>query len=303
MTLRILVTGASGYAGGAIAAALRAHGAEVITAGRRPDDGVALDLADPGAVAALRLPANVDACVHAAAMHEVQCRADPYAAYVVNVAGSRALAQACQRAGVGRLIYVSTFHVFGDPAGDLDELAAPRPVNDYGLTHLQAEEALAVAGRAGGPVLDVFRPANLYGEPADWGRFNRWTLAPFDFCRQAMQDGMIRLHARGAAVRNYCSVTNLAAHVCARLASGQSLPLTHLAGTDWRIADLADLAAECAASVLNRPVAVRYGAADETPAPAIRFMSRHAANREPGNHSAMAGFLRATLIALKDRMP
>ncbi|MGH8817702.1 MAG: NAD-dependent epimerase/dehydratase family protein, partial [Achromobacter pestifer] len=194
MSQRVLVTGANGYAGGAIAACLRARGMQVITAGRSGVNDLKLDLSDPRRVADLILPAGIDACVHAAAMHEVGCRADPQAANVVNVAGTRALLQACERAGVRRLAYVSTFHVYGSPAGLLDESTPPVPANDYGLTHLQAEQLFEWAARATGASVDILRPANLYGAPASWNGFDRWTLAPFDFCRQAVANGQIVLH-------------------------------------------------------------------------------------------------------------
>ncbi|KAG0942566.1 hypothetical protein G6F31_014851 [Rhizopus arrhizus] len=64
---------------------------EVLTAGRAPTHDITLDLSDPAGVAALTLPHGLHACVHAAAMHEVACRANPALAYVVNVAGTRAL--------------------------------------------------------------------------------------------------------------------------------------------------------------------------------------------------------------------
>jgi UDP-glucose 4-epimerase len=299
MSLRVLVTGASGYAGGVIAARLRALGMSVITAGRASSNDLHLDLADPRRVAALDLPAGIDACVHAGAMHEVACRADPQAAYVVNVAGTRALLQACERVGIRRLAYISTFHVYGRPEGELDESALPIPVNDYGLTHLQAEQLFELAAGSMGASVDILRPANLYGAPDSWDGFDRWTLAPFDFCRQAARDGRIVLHGQGRAVRNYLDVAHVA-EVLAKRLQGPGSGLAHLAGEDWRIRDLAELAAAQASACLGKPVVVQTGEVQETLAPAYRYCSRTLVPREGDERTAMAAFLARTLAHLTE---
>lgn len=299
MTQCILVTGASGYAGGAVAARLRALGMRVVTAGRAATNDLKMDLADPGSVAALSLPAGIDACVHAAAMHEVGCREAPHAAYVVNVAGTRALLQACERAGIRRLAYVSTFHVYGRPSGLLDEAAPAVPGNDYGLTHLQAEQLFEWAAHAMGASVDILRPANLYGVPASWSGFDRWTLAPFDFCRQAVRTGKIVLHGQGTAVRNYVDVAHFADVVAGRL-QGAGLGLLHVAGADWRIRDLALLAAQQAGNAMGRDVPVQWGDAQDVAAPPYQFHSRHQPTRDGDEHGAMAAFLRATLAHLTE---
>lgn len=298
MTLRVLVTGASGYAGGVVAACLRDHGMEVVTAGRAPSNDIRLDLSDPGGVARLALPHGLDACVHAAAMHEVACRADPQLAYVVNVAGTRALLDACGRAGIARHAYVSTFHVFGQPAGRLDEGAAVAPANDYGLTHWQAEQLYTLAAQSQGASVDILRPANLFGLPAQWPGFDRWTLAPFDFCRQAVDTGRIALHGQGLAMRNYLGADHFA-QVLARRLAGPGAGVLHVAGADWRIRDLALLAASCAKESLGHDVPVAFGAAVESPAAEYQFASRHDIAQGGDARAAMAAFLSATLAHLK----
>ena len=299
MTMRVLVTGASGYAGGIVADRLREHGMEVVTAGRAPSNDIRLDLSDPGSVARLALPHGLDACVHAAAMHEVACRAAPPLAYVVNVAGTRALLDACGRAGIARHAYVSTFHVFGQPAGRLDEGAAVAPANDYGLTHWQAEQLYTLAAQSQGASVDILRPANLFGLPAQWSGFDRWTLAPFDFCRQAVDTGRIVLHGQGLAMRNYLSVDHFA-RVLARRLTGPGTGVLHVAGADWRIRDLALLAASCATELLGRDVPVAFGAAMESPQAEYQFASRHEDAESGDVHAAMAAFLLDTLAHLKE---
>lgn len=281
----VLLTGASGYLGGAIRHGLRAAGIRVMTAGRRADDDIAFDLLRPDSLPAL--PAGIDACIHAAAANEVLCRQDPLAAYTANVTATRALAGRLRDAGAGHVIYLSTFHVFGRPAGRLDEAAAPVPANDYGLTHLLAEQLLLAQPFT----THILRPANLFGTPADWATFDRWSLAPFDFTRQAMREGALRLLSDGSPVRCYVSLDTLVAAVMAAL-RGELPCLTHVSGQPWRIDALAGLCARVAGAAGGREVPVALGTQRAQEA-AYTFGSRHWADEPDIDGARMAGFVRA----------
>lgn len=290
--LSVLLTGASGYAGAAIATNLRAAGMRVITAGRRPEDDIAFDLGDPTRWHALSIPHGVDVCIHAAAATEWLCRDDPVAAYTINVTATRALLHALERAGVGHVVYLSTFHVFGRPHGVLDEETAPVPANDYGLTHLMAEQALMLHARRAGTRATVLRPANLFGLPARWSSFDRWSLAPFDFARQAASAGSIRLLSDGSPVRAYVSLDTVCEAV--RAAIDGNLPaLTHLTGRAWSMAELARICAAVAAPA----VPVELGKAGQAEQP-FDFRSRHFAAETDGNGTRMERFLGDVLAHL-----
>lgn len=284
----VLLTGASGYAGGAIRDVLRQAGMTVLTAGRRADDDLPFDLLRPDRLPAL--PAGIDACVHAAAANEVLCRQDPLAAFTANVTATRALAGRLRDAQVGHVVYLSTFHVFGRPAGRLDETAEPVPANDYGLTHLLAEHLL----RAQPFRTTIIRPANLFGTPADWSTFNRWTLAPFDFMQQALRDRAVRLLSDGSPVRCYVSLERLAAAVVQGL-QGHLPPVTHVSGQPWRMDALARLCAGVAAQASGRDVPVSLGTHRPAEA-AYTFGSGHWADETDaegeGERSRMATFAR-----------
>ncbi len=258
MSLRVLMTGASGYAGGAIAEVLRAAGITVLTAGRRPADDLAFDLMQPERLSTQTFPQDIDVVVHAAAVHEVLCRHDPVAAYTANVTATRALLELARKSSVRRLIYVSTFHVFGSLDGLIDESRAPQPVNDYGLTHMLAEQIFQTFAQAQQCEVSILRPANLFGTPTNWSNFNRWTLAPFDFVQQAVMTGQIVLRTDGAPVRNYVSLSHLANAVLAAV-RGELPKVTHVAGQPWSIRALASLAAKAAGSVIGKPVRVVLG--------------------------------------------
>ncbi|GJG94154.1 NAD(P)-dependent oxidoreductase [Cupriavidus pauculus] len=290
----VLLTGASGYAGGAIRGGLRARGWKVLTAGRRPTDDVRFDLLHPESLAAL--PAGIDACVHAAAANEILCRQDPLAAYTANVTATRALAGRLREAGVKHVVYLSTFHVFGKPAGRLDEAAVPVPANDYGLTHLLAEQLLAAQDFR----TTILRPANLFGTPADWSTFDRWTLAPFDFTRQAVGEGALRLLSDGSPVRCYVSLDRLVVAVVQGL--DLALPgLTHVSGQPWRMDALATLCAGVVAAAGGGEVPVSLGTNRPQEA-AYTFGSAHWNDEADTDGTRMTVFVRdvATRL-LKER--
>jgi len=282
----VLLTGASGYAGGAIRDGLRAAGMTVLTAGRRADDDVSFDLLHPEGLPAL--PAGIDACIHAAAANEVLCRQEPLAAYTANVTATRALAGRLRDAGVRHVLYLSTFHVFGRPAGRLDETAVPEPANDYGLTHLLAEQLLMAHGADFRTT--ILRPANLFGTPAVWATFSRWTLAPFDFTRQAVGEGALRLLSDGSPVRCYVSLERLLAAVVQGL-RGELPAVTHVSGQPWRMDAVASLCARVAGEVCGRDVPVSLGTHRPQEAP-YTFGSSHWADEHDSDGARMQAFVR-----------
>lgn len=246
MTDAVLLTGASGYVGGALAQTLGRAGRNVVLAGRGGDCAVGLDLNDPVAIRESVLPKGVSALVHCAALNEIACASDPVAAFTANVTATRVLLDAAIVAGVDRLIYLSTFHVFGRPAGILTESVAPEPANDYGATHRFAEELFLMAARARGVRAYILRPSNLYGAPASWERFGRWTLAPFDFMRQALTTGEVVLRTDGSPIRNYVSLEALGRTVLAALAGELGAGVVHVAGRSWSMLALAQRVADVA---------------------------------------------------------
>ncbi len=82
----------------------------------------------------------------------------------VNADGTAALTRAVARAGVARLIYVSSLAVTGPtvPGQPLDEHVVPRPLTAYARSKLGGEEAVS---RSGIP-FTIVRPAIVYG-PGD----------------------------------------------------------------------------------------------------------------------------------------
>jgi len=176
MPMKILVTGANGFVGRALCAALAQAGHTVLPVCRRGAAAALpglppylidqLDATTPWAPAVFQ---GVDAVVHLAArvhaMGEDASAAPLYQA--VNVQGSLRLAQACVQHGVRRLVFVSTAKVMGeghpDGAAPYTLQDAPQPQGAYAQSKWQAEQVLRALAAGTGLELVVLRPPLVYG--------------------------------------------------------------------------------------------------------------------------------------------
>jgi dihydroflavonol-4-reductase len=130
---RVLVTGASGFVGSAIANAVRDSGFQVRVLVRRSSPRTNIHPADEAVEGDLRDAATLaPACagiryvIHAAADYRLWA-ADPSELTATNLDGTRALMQAALRAGVERIVYtssVATIRPGADETEPLDEASA-----------------------------------------------------------------------------------------------------------------------------------------------------------------------------------
>ena len=259
----LLLTGASGLLGAALARHAFERFRVVAAVGRgaappleRGDRKLACDLAEPGAAARLFAAAEPQLVVHAAALSSLAaCESDPERAHRVNVDATRALAQAAARSGAW-LLFVSSDQVF---AGDLPdgrrygEDDAPRPVNVYGRTKLDAEEAVRAAG---GEAL-IVRTALVLGRAPDGRR------GAVDSIRAAPEGATVRLFRD--EWRTPVSAPDLARVVDAA-ARVRAVGLVHVAGPD-RV-DRLELGRRIAAAFGRDagPAALRFAAASQSEA-------------------------------------
>lgn len=158
--MRVVVTGAAGLLGRAVAAACAAAGHDVRALDRvTPPDGpwerATADLADLGAAA--QLVAGAEAVVHCAAIPRPTGRA-PAEIFTVNLGSVYAVVEAARLAGVRRFVYASSFAVLGFPFGrplprpaflPIDESHPVAPLEVYGLSKWLGEEIVAATARAG----------------------------------------------------------------------------------------------------------------------------------------------------------
>jgi len=238
----VIISGANGYFGAIATQYFQTQGWHVLQATRQVNADIYFDLDQPEAFSQQRITTEVDLFIHAAAAHEIGCRSQPYRSIYQNVVGTKAALDFCVANLIPRFIYLSTFHVFGYPQGNIDENTPPLPKNDYGLSNLQAEEYVRMYNRENKINGTVLRPSNFFGIPVDLEHFQRWSLTPLAFCQEAVTSHQIVLKTPGFQQRNFISILDICA-VIEKISSKQvNLPLLHLYGNDtFSIRELAQL--------------------------------------------------------------
>jgi dihydroflavonol-4-reductase len=176
--MKVFVTGATGFIGGATAARLRGRGDDVVALVRSP--GKASDLAALGCEliegslsdteALAEGMAGADAAIHCAADYRVGMHpSQKPAMFEANVRGTEAVLRAAHEAGVGKVVYVSTVAYFGNTHGKVVPETYERDpsfTSYYDETKYQAHlVAREVAKATGLPVVTVM-PGAVYG-PGD----------------------------------------------------------------------------------------------------------------------------------------
>lgn len=214
---RVVVTGAGGYLGSRLVRVL--PGAVAIARSPveyLPVEQHQVDLSDP-AVDLEALLAGAGAVVHLAGHNEVVASSDPDRALSETVLASRRVGAAARAAGVARIVYVSTVHVYGgamDTGGVLDAASTvPAPKSVYAIARLTSEHVIN-ASVGGGTDAVVLRLTNAVGSPAA-PEVNRWTLVANDLCRQAVKDRALRLRSSGLQFRDFVPLADVCRIVAA----------------------------------------------------------------------------------------
>jgi nucleoside-diphosphate-sugar epimerase len=171
--MKVLVTGATGFLGKALARRLHARGDEVTALGRNPSilaelerEGLRPLRADLGDGAAIRAACQGQEVVfHSGALSSAWGSASEF--FRANVLGTRHVIAGCDAAGVRRLVYVSTPSIYFRFESRLevreDALLPTQPANEYARTKLLAEAEIDQAHTRGLPVISI-RPRAIFGE-------------------------------------------------------------------------------------------------------------------------------------------
>ncbi|VVN06104.1 N-acetyl-alpha-D-glucosaminyl-diphospho-ditrans, octacis-undecaprenol 4-epimerase [Pseudomonas fluorescens] len=186
---RILLTGVSGFVGGAIHDRLLKDNVGPLTAAlRQPLPALAtstmqtLVSALDGDTDWTEALAGVGVVVHSAARVHVMndTSEDPLTEFRrINVAGTLNLATQAAKAGVRRFVYVSSIKVNGEGTvlgSPFFADAVPGPVDPYGVSKMEAEQALRLLADRTGMEVVIVRPPLVYGPgvKANFLNMMRW---------------------------------------------------------------------------------------------------------------------------------
>jgi dihydroflavonol-4-reductase len=262
--MRALVTGAAGFIGGHVVAALRAAGIEV----REFDYATGLDVLDPEAVR--RAVDGCDTVFHLAAVYSY-ARADAALMEAVNVEGTRNVLNAAVRGPARRIVHTSTCATCGPVPGRRATERDNPPASDlripYKRTKVRGERLALDAAREGHDVV-VVNPTVPVGagdlRPTPTGKMvadvahgrARGYLAQSALNVVAVEDvaeGHLRAFERGRAGERYLlggedmSIRRVFAAVAR--AAGRPAPRV---GVPWALAYAAALAANAALRPVGR---------------------------------------------------
>ncbi|MCB2425566.1 UDP-glucose 4-epimerase family protein [Methylophaga pinxianii] len=176
--MRVLVTGATGFVGKALVTELVADHHHVVAALRKQSTELPMEVEQKliGDLSLLGGPTtiidtfdNIEVVIHTAARVHIMKddAADPLDEFrKVNVEGTVQLAQQAAKAGVRRFIFLSSIKVNGestDNRSPFRETDEPAPEDAYGLSKLEAEQALFEVARSTSMEVVIIRPPLIYG--------------------------------------------------------------------------------------------------------------------------------------------
>ena len=258
--MHVLITGASGLVGSRIAQHLSSKGLSLRLASRSHipyslnnsstcqvdwDSQSSLDAACK----------DVDVVVHSCGMNAKDSGADPLAALLVNGVGTARLRLAASRAGVRRIIYFSTAHVYRSPlVGTITEDCCPLNLHPYATSHLAGESALYSPSNLSGPDILVLRMSNAFGAPLHPSA-NCWGLLANDLCKQAVTTRTLSLATSGLQPRDFIPLALVCA-VTEQLLASQPLQTSYqvfnLGGCSMSVSDFAKLIQVQATNLLGQ---------------------------------------------------
>jgi UDP-glucose 4-epimerase len=217
MDERVLVTGASGFIGRAVVAALRQRGVLVTAVDREPpdpswDDGVHVvtgELSDQETCVSA-FETRPTAVVHLAALTSVLKSVDaPMQTFAQNVTITQVLLELSRGSGVDRFILASTNAVVGNVGTSTITADLPlRPLTPYGATKAACEMLLSAYSGSYGLATAALRFTNVYGP----GMSHKDSFVP-RMMRAALKDEGVRIYGDGKQRRDLVYIDDVVAGV------------------------------------------------------------------------------------------
>ncbi len=202
--MRVLITGATGYFGAEVTAALLQSSDSAVTAHGRNQSRIE-QLRERFRAQSDRLrsvngdlfeldevPEGTDVVIHAAAIREVKTPAEIEWMKKVNEEGTRRLLQLAATHGpMRRFVYVSTQGVYGRTGAPWTEESPCCPMTDYAATKYEGER---ISTRFSDRLrISIVRLARLYGVTP----FARWSELPAVFARRTVAGEPLPIYGSG----------------------------------------------------------------------------------------------------------
>lgn len=239
---RAIVTGATGFLGGALTRALIARGVSVTALGRNCERGLELeragaqftpvDLRDPSAIQ--RAVRGADVVIHAAALSSAWGKRSEFFSH--NVEATENVARATLESGARRMIHISSPSVTSRhaPQVGLDE-QAPYPekfVSIYSESKARAEEVIHAYMDQGLDAV-ILRPKAIYG-PGDQALFPR--------ILKSLRSGRLPIMGGGETLTQITHVDDVVAAILLSIETPEASGQTYLITGDeevnlWEVID------------------------------------------------------------------
>lgn len=180
--MAILITGASGFVGQALCKTLLQGGYEIRAIVRNEKNAAQIKLNNTDFPASLHCEVvdnlidatnsplffdGVEVIIHLAGRAHIkkEKHKNPLAEYRrVNLVITRHLAERAAQSGVKRLIYLSSIKVNGEKSLGFTEQDIPNPLDAYGLSKWEAEQALQDIAKKTTLKIVILRPPLIYGK-------------------------------------------------------------------------------------------------------------------------------------------
>jgi len=219
----IVITGARGYIGSALAQRLSAEGYRPRLVSRPSDtikDGhVQADLRDAGVWS--NLIADATAVVHLSSRTDLRsAEVDPAVDEDINIEPVRALIRAAEKAKTPvKFIFASTVTIVGTQnENPVDERTPDRPCSVYDRHKLGCETLLREASARGVLRACTLRLSNVYGYGRSSVNTNRGILNAM--MKRAADGEPLPVYGDGAYIRDFTHLDDVVAAFCAAVASG-----------------------------------------------------------------------------------
>lgn len=132
---------------------------------------------------------------------------DPLLNYKVNIGGTLNLLELCRKKDFERLVFASTFTVYGDPIQlPIDEEHPTNPKSLYDVSKLSCEKYVLNYHKLYGLKTSILRFANVYGPRDPHGPYRS---AVSNFIYQVMNNQQPTLQFEGKSTRDFIHVSDL----------------------------------------------------------------------------------------------